>query len=95
MGKFDFLRNHHYSIFSFSEFLFRSDWTPVARGAACMKLHESNVSFSIRPTVFLAGGWADPPAAEHLYFTTLNYQRACYPAGATFSERSLGENLVP
>ncbi|MGD9138395.1 MAG: hypothetical protein PVH42_16660, partial [Desulfobacterales bacterium] len=32
---------------------------------------------------------------RHLYFTTLNYQRACCPAGATFSERSLGENLVP
>ena len=26
----------------------------------------SRVSFSITPAVFLAGGWADPPPAEHL-----------------------------
>jgi len=27
--------------------------------------------------------------------TYINYQRACCPAGATFSERSLGKSLVP
>ena len=29
----------HYSIFAFSKFLFRSDWTLAARGADHMKLH--------------------------------------------------------
>ena len=29
----------HYSIFAFSEFLLRSDWTLAARGGTRMKLH--------------------------------------------------------
>ena len=30
-----------------------------------VKIITEEVSFSIRPAVFLAGGWADPPPAEH------------------------------
>jgi len=34
--------------------------------------------------IFFAGGWADPPAAEHLYFASLNKQRSYCPAGPLF-----------
>jgi hypothetical protein len=56
-----------------------------ASGAAFMKLH-SGVSFSIKPAVFLAGGWAE---------TYINHWRTCCPAGATFTGRSLGKSLDP
>jgi hypothetical protein len=31
----------------------------VENSKPCMKLYQTKVSFSIRPAVFLAGGWAD------------------------------------
>ncbi len=34
------------------------------------------------------------PAAENTFFVISNYQHACWPKGATFSERSLAKNLV-
>jgi hypothetical protein len=48
-----------YSIFSFSEFLFRSDWTLAASGVARVKLRQNGtVSFLIRLADFQARGGA-------------------------------------
>ena len=57
----------------------------------CGWTNNIKVSFPIRLAVFLASGGAD---TWHLHFASLNKQRACFPAGATFSERRLAKSLV-
>ena len=46
-----------YSIFAFSKFLLRSDWTLAARGNACMKLHEIERQCHYLRSIFRGSGF--------------------------------------